>query len=427
MSIRGLNLLKSVAEKRIYLSPPHLSGEEMELVRDAFASNWIAPLGPHVDAFELEMCEYLDTGHALALSSGTAALHLALKLIGIKEEDIVLCPSLTFSASANVILYERAIPVFLDVHPDTWTLNPDLLEIAIRKYRPKALISVDLYGQSADYDPILELCDQHNVAVIEDAAEALGAEYLPRGIIAEDNISQGESVGINSNDKNNNINKEAIPQGKSKKCGTFGRMGILSFNGNKIITTSGGGMLVSDDEELVEKAHFLSNQAREPEIHYEHKELGYNYRMSNLLAAVGRGQLRVLDERVRARRTIFQRYFDALSHIDGIDFMSEAPYGRCTRWLTTLTLDPEKSGVDRTQIIEALEKENIEARPVWKPMHLQPLYKGCEYVTVGDEDVSRRLFEHGLCLPSGSNLSTVDQDRIIDIIITVIRSQKSEI
>ena len=380
-----------MASERIYLSPPHLSGRELKFVQDAFDSNWIAPLGPHVDAFELEMCEYLDTGHALALSSGTAALHLALKLIGIKEEDIVLCPSLTFSASANVILYERAIPLFLDVQPDTWTLNPDLLEIAIKKYQPKALISVDLYGHSADYDLILELCDNYNVDVIEDAAEALGALY------------------------------------RGRKCGTFGRVGVLSFNGNKIITTSGGGMLVSDDEELVEKARFLSNQAREPEIHYEHKELGYNYRMSNLLAAVGRGQLQVLDDRVKARRIIFQRYFDALSNIDGFDFMPEAPNSKSNRWLTTLTVDPNKTGVHRTQLINALEKENIEARPVWKPMHLQPLYKGCEYVTVGDEDVSKILFENGLCLPSGSNLSTVDQDRIIDIIITVIRSQKSEV
>lgn len=373
--------------KRIYLSPPHLSGQERELIQEAFESNWITSLGPHVDAFEKELVEYLGISHALALSSGTAALHLALKLIVIKEEDIVLCPSLTFASSANVILYERAIPLFLDVHPDTWTLNTDLLEIAIRKYQPKALISVDLYGQSADYDKILKLCQKYDVAVIEDAAEALGAEY------------------------------------KGKKCGTFGRMGVLSFNGNKIITTSGGGMLVSDDGDIIEKAYFLSNQAREPEIHYEHKELGYNYRMSNLLAAVGRGQLQVLDERVKARRQIFQRYFNALSDIDGIDFMPEADYacpakggGRSTRWLTTLTIDPEKTGVNRTQIIETLEKENIEARPVWKPMHLQPLYKGCEYVTVGNEDVSKRLFENGLCLPSGSNLSPEDQDRVIDII-----------
>ncbi|MBC8488834.1 MAG: aminotransferase class I/II-fold pyridoxal phosphate-dependent enzyme [Bacteroidetes bacterium] len=391
-------MLKSVAEKRIYLSPPHLSGKEQELVKNAFDSNWIAPLGPHVDAFEKEMAKYLGIGNAVALNSGTAALHLALKLVGVKQGDVVVCPSLTFASCANVILYERAVPVFIDVNADTWTLNPDLLEIAIRKYQPKALISVDIYGQSADYDKILKLCQKYDVAVIEDAAEALGAEY------------------------------------NGKKCGIFGSIGVLSFNGNKIITTSGGGMLMSDDNDIVEKAHFLSNQAREPEIHYEHKELGYNYRMSNLLAAVGRGQLRVLDERVRARRTIFQRYFDALSGFDGFEFMPEADYAcpdgigsKCTRWLTTLTVDPEKSMVDRTQIIEALEQENIEARPVWKPMHLQPLYRDCDYIKSGKEDVSKRLFENGLCLPSGSNLSTEDQDRVIDIIMTEVGSQKSEV
>ena len=391
-----------MASERIYISPPHLSGKELELVKDAFDSNWIAPLGPHVDAFEREMAEYLGIEYAVALSTGTAALHLALMLAEVKEGDTVLCPSLTFSASANVILYERAIPLFLDVNPDTWTLNPEALEIALKKYHPKALISVDLYGQSCDYDSIMELCNKHNVIVIEDAAEALGAEYLP--------------CGMNFSDNKNNANIDAIPRGGGKKCGAFGRLGVLSFNGNKIITTSGGGMLVSDDDALVNKAHFLSNQAREPEIHYEHKELGYNYRMSNLLAAVGRGQLRVLDERVKARRKIFQRYFDALSEIDGIEFMPEAPNSKSNRWLTTLTVDPQKTGVNRTQIIEALEKENIEVRPVWKPMHLQPLYKDCEYVTVGGEDVSKRLFENGLCLPSGSNLSPEDQDRVIDII-----------
>jgi len=370
--------------KRIYLSPPHMSGQEVELMKDAFDSNWIAPLGPHVDAFEQEMAGYLGIGHAVALTTGTAALHLALKLVGVKDGDTVLCPSLTFSASANVILYENATPVFLDAHPDSWTLNPEALEIAIKKYQPKALIAVDLYGQSADYDIILEICESYNVAVIEDAAEALGSEY------------------------------------KEKKCGAFGRMGVLSFNGNKIITTSGGGMLVSNNEDVVKKARFLATQAREPEIHYEHKELGYNYRMSNLLAAVGRGQLQVLNNRVKARRHIFQRYFKALSEIYGFYFMPEAPNSRSNRWLTTLTVDPKKTGVNRTQIIDALEKENIEARPVWKPMHLQPLYKDCDYITADEEDVSANLFKNGLCLPSGSNLSETDQDRIIDIIINFL-------
>ena len=372
--------------KRIYLSPPHMGISERSLLMDAFDSNWIAPLGPHVDAFEQEMAGYLGIGHAVALNTGTAALHLALKLAEVKEGNTVLCPSLTFSASANVILYENATPVFLDAHPDSWTLNPEALEIAIKKYQPKALITVDLYGQSADYDVILEICESYNVAVIEDAAEALGAEY------------------------------------KGQKCGTFGRMGVLSFNGNKIITTSGGGMLVSDDQQLVDKARFLATQAREPEIHYEHKELGYNYRMSNLLAAVGRGQLQVLDERVQTKRKIFQRYFDALSGIDGIEFMPEAPYGKTNRWLSTLTVDSQTTGVTRDQIITTLEKENIEARPVWKPMHLQPLYKGYEYITQNDEDVSGKLFEKGLCFPSGSSLTEEEQDRVIGIVLDTIKS-----
>ena len=363
-----------------------MGNAERKLLLNAFDSNWIAPLGPHVDAFEVEMAEYLEIGNAAAFSSGTAALHSTLKLVGVKESDVVLCPSLTFSASANVILYEKATPVFLDVDPKTWTLDLPVLEIALKTYHPKVLIAVDLYGQSCDYYSFIELCDKNDVVLIEDAAEALGSKY-----------------GI-------------------KKCGTFGRMGILSFNGNKIITTSGGGMLVSNNEDYVNKARFLSTQAREPEIHYEHKELGFNYRMSNLLAAVGRGQLKVLDERVQARRVIFDRYFDALSNIEGIQFMPEAPYGKTNRWLTTLTVDPKKTSVTRTHIIDALEKENIEARPVWKPMHLQPLYKDCDYITAGGEDISGMLFENGLCLPSGSDLSIYDQNRIIDIISETIKS-----
>jgi len=359
---------------------------ERDLLIGAFDSNWIAPLGPHVDAFEKEMAEYLGIGHAAALSTGTAALHLALKLIGVKERDEVLCPSLTFSASANVILYENAVPIFIDVEPETWTLDLSALEIAFKAYKPKTLIAVDLYGQSCDYDPIIDLCNQYNVALIEDAAEALGSKY------------------------------------NDQKCGTFGRMGILSFNGNKIITTSGGGMLVSDNDDYIKKARFLATQAREPVLHYEHKELGYNYRLSNLLAAIGRGQLQVLDDRVKTRRSIFDRYFNALSTIEGIDFMPEATYGRSNRWLTTLTVDPEKTGIDRTRIIQTLEKENIEARPVWKPMHMQPLYKDCEYITKDSRDISKGLFEQGLCLPSGSNLSISDQNRVIEIILSTIHS-----
>jgi len=372
-------------ENRIYLSPPHMGESEKRLLLNAFNSNWIAPLGPHVDAFENEMAGYIGIGgYAAALSSGTAALHLALKLVGVKEGDKVLCPSLTFSASANAILYEKAIPVFVDVDLKNWTLDTPCLEKAMKMHQTKALIAVDLYGQSCDYDSIIDLCSRYNVSLIEDAAEAIGSEY------------------------------------KGRKCGSFGSMGILSFNGNKIITTGGGGMLCSNNEDFVNKARFLSTQAREKAVHYEHKELGYNYRMSNLLAAVGRGQLNVLDKRVTERRRIFQRYFEAFSKIDGITFMPETPYGKCNRWLTTLTIDPKKLGVERTQIINVLEKENIEARPVWKPMHMQPLYKDSEYITAGNNDVSKSLFGHGLCLPSGSNLSESDQNRVIDIIINCI-------
>jgi len=308
---------------RIYLSPPHMGDNEKSLFSEAFDSNWIAPSGSHVDGFEQEMTDYIGVDHAAALNSGTAALHLALRILGVTKSDIVLCPSLTFAASANVILYENATPVFVDVDPKYWTIDLSSLEHAIKKYNPKAFIAVDLYGQSCDYDAITDLCEKYNVLLIEDAAEALGAEY------------------------------------KNQKCGSFGRMGILSFNGNKIITTSGGGMLVSDNEDFVEKARFLATQAREPEIHYEHKELGYNYRMSNLLAAMGRGQLQVLDDRVKARRQIFQHYFDALAEIDGFDFMPKASNSKPNRWLTTLTVDPKKTGISRAQIIDSLENENI--------------------------------------------------------------------
>jgi len=287
-------------------------------------------------------------------------------------------------------LYEKAIPVFIDANPKTWNINCVSLERAIIACKekgklPKVLITVDLYGQSADYDNIMEICNKNNIVVIEDAAEALGSEY------------------------------------KGAKCGTFGKAGIFSFNGNKIVTTSGGGMLVSNDEKFVEQARFLSSQAREPEIHYEHKELGYNYRMSNLLAAVGRGQLQSLDNYVSKRRDIYKKYYDALSPVAGIEFMQEAEYGKSNRWLTTLTVDEKVTGISRTQIIDALEKENIESRPVWKPMHMQPLYEKYEYVKSDARDVSAELFENGLCLPSGYSLSEEDQSRIIDIILSLLK------
>lgn len=372
-----------MSKNKIYLSPPHLGKMEQHLVEEAFASNWISSVGPQVNSFESEICEYTNIPYSAALSSGTAALHLALKLSGVEEGDFVLCPSLTFAASANAILYEKAIPVFIDSYSDTWSINVDLIEEAIKKYNPKAIISVDLYGQSADYDLIIEICNNYNIKLIEDAAEALGAEY------------------------------------KQKKCGSFGDMGIFSFNGNKIITTSGGGMLVSKNKNLIDKARFLSTQSREPVLHYEHKELGYNYRMSNILAAIGRGQLKVLDDRVRSRRKIFKKYFNSLSDIDGISFMSEASYGLCNRWLTTLTIDSDIAGIDRGQLIDLLDKENIESRPVWKPMHMQPLYEKCDYI-FENKDVSKSLFENGLCLPSGSDLSDADQNRIISLIKDIL-------
>jgi len=373
---------------RIYLSPPHLSGLEKKFLHEALDSNWIAPLGPQVDSFEQEIAQYLGVKSAVALSSGTAALHLALRISGVKSGDMVLCPSLTFSSSANVILYENAIPVFIDADTKTWNINCVSLERAITTCKenlkpPKALITVDLYGQSADYDNIMEICNENDIAVIEDAAEALGSEY------------------------------------KGAKCGTFGKAGIFSFNGNKIVTTSGGGMLVSNDEEFIDQARFLSTQAREPEIHYEHKELGYNYRMSNLLAAVGRGQLAVLDEKVKSKREIFSRYKTALDNIEGIEFMPIASYGISNCWLTTLLINEDIAGFNRDFVIAELEKENIESRPVWKPMHLQPLYEEFDYYESEEGDISQILFNNGICLPSGTSLSIDDQERIIDIILSI--------
>jgi pyridoxal phosphate-dependent aminotransferase EpsN len=372
-----------MTKKRIFLSTPHMSGYEEKFVSDAFKSNWIAPLGPNVDEFEREIANYVGVNGATALSSGTAAIHLALKLTGVKEDDTVFCSSLTFSASANPILYQAASPVFIDSEPETWNMSPVALKNAFNLAEsngqlPKAVIVVNLYGQSADMDPILKICDHYGVPVIEDAAESLGASY------------------------------------KGRASGTFGKFGIYSFNGNKIITTSGGGMLISNDLEALEKARFWATQSRDPARHYEHSEIGYNYRLSNVLAGVGRGQLKVLEERVDARRKVFERYYHALSEISGIEFMPEASFGRSNRWLTALTVDPKKSGFSSRDIMDALEEENIESRPVWKPMHLQPLFKKYAYYTHNsNKSESDILFEHGICLPSGSNLSLQDQNRVI--------------
>lgn len=364
---------------RIYLSPPHVTGREAELVADAIESNWIAPLGPHVDAFERELAELAGVDHAVALSSGTAALHLALVVLGIGAGDEVACSSLTFAASANAVTYAGATPFFVDCDEATWTLDPTLLDRAIAERREAgarvpAVLAVDLYGQCCDYDAIREICDRHDALLLQDAAESLGATY------------------------------------RGAPAGGQGVLAAFSFNGNKIITTSGGGMLVSQNSDLIEHARKLSTQAREPVVHYEHVEVGFNYRMSNILAALGRAQLESLPERVATRRRIRDRYRELLGGTAGISFMPEAPYGTTNAWLTCVVVDPDAFGVDREAIRLALEAEDIEARPLWKPMHLQPIF--ASHRSFGG-DVSGRLFERGLCLPSGSSLTEDDQDRVV--------------
>ncbi len=372
---------------RIYLSPPHVSGRESELLAEALESNWIAPLGPQVDAFEAEFGAVVDVPHAVALSSGTAGLHLAMRLLGVGPGDEVICPTLSFVATSNAALYCGAQPVFVDSDAASWNLDPSLLadELAACRRRgklPKAVVSVDLYGQSADHDAIAAACAPHDIPIVEDAAEALGARY------------------------------------RGKPVGGFGRLGVFSFNGNKIVTTSGGGMLVAHEAELVERARFFATQAREPAAHYEHRELGYNYRLSNLLAAVGRAQLATLDERVEARRRNFATYLDILGGLPGIEFMPEPAWSRSTRWLTCLTVDRERFGAGPEEIRQTLEGDDIEARPVWKPMHLQPLYRHCR---VRHRGVAEGLFARGLCLPSGSDLSREDLERVAEIVASCRR------
>ena len=368
---------------RIYLSPPHLAGDELTALERALRSNWIAPLGPEVDAFEQEFAAVVGTRGAAALSSGTAALHLAVRLLGVKPGDEVLCPTLTFAATANAVIYEGALPVFVDCDAATWNIDPILLrqelaDCAGRGLLPAAVITVDALGQSADHDPILDVCAEYGVPVIEDAAEALGATY------------------------------------RNRPLGGFGRFGVFSFNGNKILTTSGGGMLVSDDLEALARARYLAAQARAPAPHYEHTEVGFNYRMSNLLAAVGRAQLAVLDRRVAEKRQVFQWYQDRLGGQQGVELMPEADYGRATRWLTCVLFDPESFGASTEDVRLALEGEDIEARPVWKPLHLQPVYSGRR---VRGGQVSEAIFERGLCLPSGSALLEEDVDRICGLVL----------
>ena len=367
----------SKKKKRIYLSSPHMSDEgyELKYIQEAFDTNWIAPLGKNVDEFEREIAAKVGAKHAAALSSGTAAIHMALKAAGVGEGDIVFCQDLTFAASANPIIYQNAIPVFIDSNYETWNMCPKALEKAFEKYpHVKAVIVVHLYGLSADMDRIIELCREHNAVLIEDAAESLGTLY------------------------------------KGKYTGALGDYGIFSFNGNKIITTSGGGMLVSDNKESIDKVRFWSTQSRDPARHYEHSELGYNYRMSNIVAGIGRGQLKVLDERIRKKKYIYEFYKRELSELDGIDFMPINEWNEPNYWLSCITLSGSVRPID---IIEALEAENIESRPIWKPMHMQPVFQKYDFI---GEGVSEKLFKNGVCLPSDTKMTDGDLHRVSNII-----------
>lgn len=377
----------SEENKRIYLASPHMGGLEEVFVKEAFDTNWIAPLGANVDGFEKELSEYVGSKTGAALASGTAAIHMALKAVGVKKGDKVFCSSLTFAASCNPIIYEGGIPVFIDSEPESHNMSPIALEKAFKAYEekgemPKAVIVVNLYGQSADMDKIMEICKKYNTPIIEDAAESLGATY------------------------------------KGKHSGTFGDYGIYSFNGNKIITTSGGGMLVSNNEEGIAKVRFWSTQARDKARHYEHTELGYNYRMSNIVAGIGRGQLRVLEDRIAKKKEIFETYKEAFKDIEDIEMMPVCEYGEPNYWLTTITLN-ENSKVKPLDIILALEKENIESRPIWKPMHIQPYYKEYDFYSHNDEEemsVSEDIFNRGVCLPSDTKMTDKEQKRVIEII-----------
>ena len=390
--------------KRIFLSPPHMSGAEMAFIAEAFDSNYIAPLGPMVDAFEHEFSETVGIRYTVALSSGTAAMHLALRFLGVDRGDTVIASTLTFVGSVSPAVYQGAEPIFIDSDRQSWNMDPDLLAEELERCRkkgrlPKVVIPTDLYGQCCDMERITGICEAYGVPVVADSAEALGATYQRE---EKNGCQRGKVKGQNKENKR-----------KLVHAGVGARAAVYSFNGNKIITTSGGGMLASDDREIINKARFWSQQAREPFPHYEHRELGYNYRMSNILAAIGRGQLHVLEDRVQKKREIFEYYQENLGNMPGIEFMPEAPYGKCTRWLTVTLITPETFGVDREVVRLALEAENIESRPVWKPMHMQPVFKGCRVV---GGSVAEDLFERGLCLPSGTQLSREEQDRVIETI-----------
>lgn len=381
---------RSKIDQQILLSTPHMGESELEYVAEAFRTNWIAPLGPNVDAFEKELAALVGVKHAVALSSGTAAIHIALRLLDVGPGDVVFCSTLTFIASVNPAIYQGAKPVFIDSEPHSWNMSPQALERALLDAKasgqlPKAVIIVSLYGQSADMDPLVELCERFGVPVIEDAAESLGAKY------------------------------------RGRASGTFGLMGIYSFNGNKIITTSGGGMLVTDSAELATTARFLATQARDPAPHYQHSVVGYNYRLSNILAGVGRGQLKVLDERVAARRNVFATYRAELAGVTWLEWMPEPDWSFSTHWLAACALTSD-APTNVASLLRAFSDEFIEARPMWKPMHLQPIFADADYYRHGNESVSDGLFDRGICLPSGSNMTHDQVDRVVQVIRKVARS-----
>ncbi len=386
----GLNA-DMLQDDRIYLSPPHLSGRERKYLAQAIDSNWVAPIGPHIDRFEADFAKLIGLDHAVAVASGTAAMHLAVRQLNLQPGDEVFCSTATFAATVNPVVYEGGKPVFIDSDSTTWNIDCHLLADELRRCArrgklPRAVIAVDLYGQCADWDALRDLCSLYNITLIDDAAEALGATY------------------------------------KGRPAGSFGWANIFSFNGNKIITTSGGGMLATNDTELARKARHLATQARDPAPHYEHSTIGYNYRMSNLLAGVGRAQLEVLADRVAARRANCDFYQRALADVPGIEFMPEAPYGQSNRWLTCILIDPDLFGATREDVRLRLEAANIESRPVWKPMHLQPVFRDCRVV---GGNVSAHLFENGLCLPSGSSLSTSQLERVVDVLLSCRACQPS--
>lgn len=375
--------------ERIFLSTPHMGGTETQYIEKAFKDNWIAPLGENVTEFENDVKDYVGADYALATASGTSAIHLALIEAGVAKGDIVFCSSLTFCATSNPILYQDATPVFIDSEMESWNMSPTALEKAFKTYEdkgtlPKAVLVVNLYGQTADFEKISKICKHYNVTLIEDSAESLGSTY------------------------------------HGKMSGSFGDLSIFSFNGNKIITTSGGGMLLSNHKEYIDHALFLATQAKDKAPYYQHSELGFNYRLSNISAGIGRGQMEVINDRVNRRRDIFDMYYDALSEIDGINFQPELPDSKSNRWLTAMTINPNKINISAVDLIKELNVKNIEARAVWKPMHLQPLYEAFDYF-YDEKDNAKKLFEEGVCLPSGSNITNEELIDVIDSIKSLLK------